>query len=138
MNRINIIIILFTTFFTISACNSPANKSTSTHVKDLVQSDVFGVLPEFNHEILVYNNPGEIEGEYLELAKVEIRETNNENTEEEILTLLKKEAKDLGGNGILILEKNHFKERNTKTHEVKAIAIYALDRIKAESPIVAL
>lgn len=138
MNKMITTIILFATILMMTACNTSVNKSTTTHVKDLAQSDVFGVLPEYNLEVIVYHNPEEIEGEYLELAKVEIQETSHENSTTDVLERLKTEAKNLGGNGILLTESEVSEEGKNKTHTIKGIAVYALGRIPEESPIVAL
>ncbi len=138
MNKLINKIILFTTIILISACNTPVNNSTKTHVKDLAESDLFGVLPEYDLEVVVYNKPDEIEGEYLELAKVEIEETSEANTMTDVLERLKTEAKNLGGNGILLTESKVSEKGEMKTLTIKAIAVYALERIPGESPIVAL
>lgn len=138
MNNIKITTILFATILMVSACSTPTNNTTKTYVKDLAQSDVFGVLPEYNLEVVVYNKPEEIEGEYLELAKVEILETSKDNSREDVLERLKTEAKNLGGNAILLTESKMSEEGEIRTYTLKGIAVYALERIPEESPIVAL
>ncbi|HBQ60026.1 MAG TPA: hypothetical protein DD671_10495, partial [Balneolaceae bacterium] len=52
----------------LSACVKTTNHSEVTHVRDLVQSDVFTILPDNGSEMAVYQDTGEIEGEYFELA----------------------------------------------------------------------
>ena len=122
----------------LTACNNPAIQSTTTHVKDLVESDVFEVLPQHSLEVLVYNNVKEIEGEYLTLASVDIKEISNDWSEETLLDNLKMETKEMGGNGILILKKTSLEEGEMITKEWTAIAVYALDRIPLSDQYVSL
>lgn len=139
MNKVKAVLILLVIGMMTTACSTTVNKTTTTHVKDLVQSDVFGVLPESNQEIMIYNNPEEIGGEYLELATVKIQETARENsTQQQMMEMLKKEAKELGGNGLILIESSSNEKGSTITKEVKAIAVYALDKIPAESQLVLL
>jgi hypothetical protein len=139
MNKLKTVLVLVGIGMMMTACgNSSVNESTTTHVKDLVQSDVFGVLPDGEIEMLVYNNSEEIEGEYLELATVEIQSTKQTNSFDEVVEMLKKEAKTLGGNGILLIEQNNQEDAQAVTQEVKAIAIYALDRVPTEKQLVSL
>ncbi len=137
MKKINTLIILFVFGIAITSCNSPTNHST-THVKELVQSDVFEVLPDKTHEILVYHNAEEIEGEYLELAKVEIQEISDDNSTEKIIEKLKKETKELGGNGILLVENVTNKESGMTMRKMEAIAVYVLDLMPKDHQLVKL
>lgn len=138
MKKVNAVLILVIIGMMTAACGTSVSKSTTTHVKDLVQSDVFGVLPEAGQEIIVYNSPEEIEGEYLELATVKIKEIARENSTQDMMEMLKKEAMDLGGNGVLLIESKTDEKGSTITKEVKAIAVYALDKIPAENQVVML
>ena len=121
-----------------AACSTSVNKSTTTHVKDLAQSDVFGVLPEADEEVMIYNTPEEIGGEYLELATVNIQEINAEKNSDSMMEMLKKEAKELGGNGILLIKSSTNEKGRAVTKEVKAIAVYTLEEIPSEEQIVML
>jgi|GEM_PF-1549775 hypothetical protein len=138
MEKLKVVLSVLIIGVIISACSSPTHQSTNTHIKDLVQSDVFGVLPETEMDILVYNNSSEIEGEYFELATVEIKETSVGNSIEEVIEMLKKEAKELGGNGILLLEQTENENGTAITKEVKAIAVFALDRVHVGTQLVSL
>ena len=138
MKKVNAVLILIIIGMMTAACSTTVNKSTTTHVKDLVQSDVFGVLPESGQEIKVYNNPEEIEGEYLELATVKIQETAQENSTEGMIEMLKSETKNLGGNGVILVERKVDNKGSTVTKELKAIAVYALAKIPSENQLVLL
>ncbi|HBX66068.1 MAG: hypothetical protein CL670_01055 [Balneola sp.] len=138
MEKLKIVLALLIIGVITSACSSSTHQSTNTHIKDLVQSDVFGVLPETEMDIMVYNNSSEIEGEYFELATVEIKETGDDSSSEEVIEMLKKEAKDLGGNGVLLLEQKENENGKAITKEIKAIAVYALDRVHVGTQIVSL
>ncbi|MEQ8524287.1 hypothetical protein [Gracilimonas sp.] len=138
MKKINAVLILVIIGMMTAACSTSVNKSTTTHVKDLVQSDVFGVLPEAGQEIVVYNNPEEIEGEYLELATVNIQETAQKSSTENMMEMLKKEAKNLGGNGVILVESKTNEKGSAVTKEVKAIAVFALDKMPAKNQFVLL
>lgn len=139
MRKVNAVLILVIIGMMTAACSTSITKSTTTHVKDLVQSDVFGVLPTHSQEIIVYNSPDEVEGEYLELATVQIQETAGESSTESMIEMLKIEAKNLGGNGVILIENKTGDRSASVTKEVKAIAVYALDKIPSETnPLVLL
>ncbi|MEX0845995.1 MAG: hypothetical protein WD022_11980 [Balneolaceae bacterium] len=129
MNKVPKIIILFVVGMITISCSNPVNQYTTTHVKELAQSDLFGVLPESGQPVLVYENANEINGEYLELATVRIQEVSDENCADKITEQLKKEAKDLGGNGILLINKTKNEDGNKITQEMKAIAVYVFDQL---------
>lgn len=122
----------------VTACDSSTNQFTSTHVKDLVQSDVFEVLPQSDMDILVYSDATEIEGEYFELATVEIKDSKLDHSSEKVVDMLKEEAKKLGANGVLILEQTENEDGRNVTKEVKAITVYALDREPVLNTLVSL
>lgn len=122
----------------LAACTSPVIHSTTTHVKDLVQSDVFDVLPENELEVLIYNSPEEIEGEYLTLAMVEVKEISSDWSEKRVLNQLKEETELLGANGILVLKKTKLQDGEEITKEWKAIAVYAMDRVPLNNQLVSL
>lgn len=116
-------------FITIQACTSSNQQSTTTHVKELVQSDVFEVLPEWYEEIVVYESADDIEGEYFELAAIEVKDVRNALSDDRILKRLKNEAEALGGNGVLLVHKSKKEKGGLITEEVKAMAIYSLQVI---------
>jgi hypothetical protein len=139
MNKVNAVLILVIIGMMTAACSTSVTRSTTTHVKDLVQSDVFEVLPAHGQEIIVYNSPDEVEGEYLELATVQIQETAEESSSENMIEMLKIEAKNLGGNAVILVENKTDGASRMVTKEVKAIAVYALDKIPSETnPLVLL
>ncbi len=133
MRKVNAVLIIVIMGMMTASCTPSVSKSTTTHVKDLVQSDVFGVLPAYNQEIIVYNSPSDVEGEYFELATVQILETAGESSMDNMIEMLKIEAKNLGGNGVILVGNKTEGTSNLLTKEVKAIAVYALDKIPSES-----
>ncbi|WP_421773300.1 hypothetical protein [Gracilimonas sp.] len=139
MRKVNAVLILVIMGMMTAACTTSVTRSTTTHVKDLVQSDLFGVLPAYDKEIIVYNSPDEVEGEYIELATVQIQETAGESSTENMIEMLKMEAKELGGNGVILIDNKADEIAGSVTKEVKAIAVYALDIIPSEAnPLVLL
>lgn len=122
-----------------TACSTrQVERSMTTYVKDLVQPDVFSVLPQSGQEMLVYQNSAEIEGEYFELASVEIQKISDEDSSERMIEKLVEETKGLGGNGVLLIEKTSSKDGNLITQQMKAIAVFTLDRMPYTEPIVSL
>ena len=118
----------------LSACVKTTNHSEVTHVRDLVQSDVFTILPDNGSEMAVYQDTGEIEGEYFELATlmVSMEESGSGSGELHPLEKLKQEAELLGANGVLVLENRKYKDGNLNKVNMKGIAIFALDEIPHE------
>lgn len=132
-----VIVTLFIVAALMTACNTASTtKEQSTKIRDIVQSDVFDVLPPVNDDMLVYNAPDEIDGEYLELASVEITLTSSGATKEEMMKDLLKEARILGGNGVLVLSQTKVDYKGFYKQELKAIAVYALNRAAKMGPIV--
>lgn len=121
----------------LTGCNTSqsVNSEYFTHVKDMVQADVFDVLPESTDNIVVYNSTDEIAGEYIELASVEMQEINNHKKNKEMMSRLIEEAIDLGSNGILVLSSTKTEKDGTTKEEMKAIAIYDLDRAPVINPL---
>ncbi|MGN8225469.1 hypothetical protein [Gracilimonas sp. BCB1] len=139
MRKVNTVLILVIMGMMTAACTTSVTRSTTTHVKDLVQSDVFGVLPAYDKEIIVYYSADEVEGEYIELATVQIQETAGESSTENMIEMLKMEAKELGGNGVILIDNKADETSGSVTKKVKAIAVYALDIIPSEiNPLVLL
>ncbi len=128
MKRVQMITLLMITGLLITACNTPVNHSTKTYVKELAETDVFETLSEDTSEVLVYEDESDIEGEYLELATLNIHQVNSDDSLAEIVQDLKNEAMMLGGNGVLILEKSTKKDEGAFTKEMKAIAVYTFDK----------
>lgn len=86
------------------------------------------ILPEPVGEIEIYNDQSEVIGEYIELGIVEIEEINTDNVEEAIMDLLKNEARELYANGVLLERKTRVLENGSEKTELRAVAIYALDK----------
>lgn len=128
MKRVQMITLLMVSGLLITACNTPVNHSTKTYVKELAETDVFETLSEDSSEVLVYEDEADIEGEYLELATLDIHQVNGDDSLTEIVQNLKNEAMMLGGNGILILEKSTKKNNGAFTKEIKAIAVYTFNK----------
>lgn len=118
----------------LSACVKTMNHSEVTHVRDLVQSDVFTILPDNGTEIAVYQKIEDIEGEYFELATlmVSMEGTGSNPDEEHPLEKLKREAELLGANGILVLETNNSREGQRSKVNIKGIAVFTLGEIPHE------
>lgn len=131
---------LLTIVCLLTACNTSqsVNSEYSTHVKDIVHADVFDVLPENTDDIIVYNSTDEIAGEYIELASVEMKEINSHKQKKEMMTRLIEEAKELGSNGVILVSSNKTERDGTVKQEIKAIAIYDLDRAPVLNPLAKL
>jgi hypothetical protein len=138
MKRVQMITLLMIAGLFITACNSPVNHSTKTYVKELAENDVFETLSEDSSEVLVYENEKEIEGEYLVLATLNIHQENGDDSLTEVVQDLKNETMLLGGNGILILEKSMKKNESGFIKDMKAIAVYTLDKKEAGKELAAL
>ena len=118
----------------LSACVKTVDHSSTTYVRDLVQADVFTVLPDNGSEVAIYNNSKDIKGEYLELASLSVEVDNIGETldKQSMIEKLKSEAELLGGNGILVMEESNVKDRSQKKRGIKAIAVFTLDEIPDE------
>lgn len=118
----------------LSACVKTENHSEVTHVRDLVQSDVFTILPDNGTEMVVYQNSEEIEGEYFELAtlKVSMEESGSNPDKMHLLEKLKQETDLLGANGILVLETESSQEGKRSKVNIRGIAVFALGEIPHE------
>lgn len=118
----------------LSACVKTIDHSSTTYVRDLVQSDVFTVLPDNGSEIMIYNTSKEIKGEYLELASlsVEMESKTEAFDKQALIAKLKTEAELLGGNGILVMEETGLEKGNREKYGIKAIAVFTLDEIPNE------
>lgn len=122
------LIILSALLLIASACAQEPSHTSNTHVTNLLPEDVYEVLPKSDLDIMVYDNSSEIDGEYFELAMIEVEETAPSNSSAQIMDSLKNEVKKLGGNGILVLQNTNSVKGKAQTQSVKAMAVYALDR----------
>ncbi len=130
MNKSKMSVLLLSIGLLASACtHSAADRTMTIYVKTLVQPDVFSVLPTSDQEVLYYKNANEIEGEYLELASVDIQNINEDYSSEMWIEKLKEESKEIGGNGVLLIKKISDTEDGLETYKIKAMAVYALDRM---------
>lgn len=137
MNKVKLLT-LFGLGILMTACSTSVDNSTTTHVKDLAQSDVFGVLPDSGPEVLVFQNNEDVIGEYLELATVRIQKTDHDKSLESMMEMLKDEARELGGNGVILVENSSNNKGSTVIKEVVAIAIYTLGEIPENDQLVLL
>ncbi|MFN1835600.1 hypothetical protein AB2B38_010090 [Balneola sp. MJW-20] len=112
--------------------------SSITRVKEMPVSYLDEVLPQPLGEIELYKDGSEVTGEYIELGIVEIKEINTDNSYEAIMDRLKKEAKDLRATGVLLLSDQSSLDKGVEHRELKAVAIYALDKAILNEAIVAL
>jgi recombinational DNA repair protein RecR len=129
MNKSKMSVILLSIGLLASACTfSEGNRAMTVSVKKLVEPDLFGVLSNANQEILFYKNSKEIEGEYLVLASVEIQNVSDDESSEIWIEKLKQESKEVGGNGVLFIKEDE-SEGDLATHKIKAMVVYALDRM---------
>lgn len=132
MTRIIPLLILVTF---VSACSTVyVTSNSNTRVKQLVEADVFEVLPKVDGEIAIYNSTFEIEGEYLELATVEIEDENSRDQPSQIFEHLMRETKLLGGNGILLIKNDREEMVGTISEQIHALAIFELDRVPQSHP----
>ncbi len=122
------LIILSALLMIASACTQQTSYTSNTHVTSLVPEDVYEVLPKSDLDIMVYNDSSEIDGEYFELAMIEVEETVPSQSSAQIMDSLKNEVKKLGGNGVLVLQNTNSVKGNSQTQSVKAMVVYALDR----------
>ncbi|MDR9416235.1 MAG: hypothetical protein RI564_08125 [Gracilimonas sp.] len=126
----------------LSACVKTVNHSETTHVRDLVQSDVFTILPDNEADVEVHYNTDEIKGEYLELASVtvSVKESGTKPDKSAMIEKLKQEADMLGANAILVLETVNNKDGIQSKTQIRGMAIFKLDEIPQEmnEPIAAL
>lgn len=113
----------------LTACAVKTETNSSfIRVKEKPVSFLEEVLPEPVGEIEIYKDQSEVIGEYIELGIVEIEEINTDNAEEAIMDLLKKEARELYANGVLLESNTRVLENGSEKTELRAIAIYALDK----------
>lgn len=122
-------IILSVILIIASACSQKTNNYSKIHVTKLVPADVFEVLPKSETAFKVYKNSDEIEGEYFELAMIEIEETISSNSTAQIIDALKSEAKALGGNGILVMEDSNSEKEGVQSKKMKVVAVYAFEQM---------
>lgn len=133
------LIILPALIIGMTACAVKTETTTSiTRVQEMPVSYLDDVLPEPQGAIEFYKNGSEITGEYIELGIVEIEEINTDNSYEAIMDRLKKEAKDLRANGILLVDESNITADGEKHRELKAVAIYALDKATITEALVSL
>ena len=131
--KTNILSLTLIAVFILSGCVQTVQQSSTMYVRDLVQSDVFEVLPENNSDIAIFEYTEDIQGEYLELATVQIEELASNFDREDLVSKLKQEAYILGGNAVLIVEEKQRKEGKITKTMLKGIAIFALDAIPSEN-----
>lgn len=134
MKKVQVIIMCVVTGLLISACNAPVNYSTKTYVKDLVETDVYEAIanPAETEVVRLFDNSGEIEGEYLELAQLEVEEVSDHDSTEHILDILKSEARKVGANGVLIVKSTSNIKGGVTTQNWAAIAVYTFEEMPEE------